>query len=64
MMFLHWKSVTCAFLIDNADGVIPAVQKQIDSVRKYAIKAICYFFLQNESEDGKCPLRMFFFSIT
>ncbi|MCI8506672.1 MAG: hypothetical protein HFI67_10855 [Lachnospiraceae bacterium] len=33
----------CIFLIDNADGVAPEVQKQIDLAKKYGIKEVYYF---------------------
>ena len=33
----------CIFLIDNADGIKPGVQAEIDTVKKYNIKALYYF---------------------
>ena len=33
----------CIFLIDNADGINPGVQAEIDTVDKYNIKALYYF---------------------
>lgn len=44
----HYKwaledSDVCIFLIDNADGVPPGVQAEIDTVKKYSIKALYYF---------------------
>ena len=40
----------CIFLIDNADGINPGVQKEIDIVKKYGIKAIYYFCDEKSSE--------------
>ena len=40
----------CIFLIDNADGVTPGVQKEIDTVRKNNIKAL-YYFCDETSKD-------------
>lgn len=44
----HYKfaledSDVCIFLIDNADGVTPGVQDEIDIVKKHSIKALYYF---------------------
>ncbi|MDO5294127.1 MAG: hypothetical protein Q4F05_15410 [bacterium] len=36
-------SDVCIFLIDNKDGITPGVQREIDIVKKYNIKAIYYF---------------------
>ena len=33
----------CIFLIDNADGIKPGVQAEIDTVKKHNIKALYYF---------------------
>jgi len=33
----------CIFLIDNQEGIRPGVQKEIDIVKKYNIKALYYF---------------------
>lgn len=33
----------CIFLIDNADGVTPGVQKEIDTVKRCNIKSLYYF---------------------
>lgn len=33
----------CIFLIDNADGIKPGVQAEIDAVKKHNIKALYYF---------------------
>lgn len=44
----------CIFLIDNADGVNPGVQVEIDTVRKNNIKALYYFCDENQKE--KTPL--------
>lgn len=41
----------CIFLIDNADGVAPEVQKQVDFVKKYGIKAVYYFCDERSSEQ-------------
>ena len=38
----------CIFLIDNADGVPPGVQKEIDTVRKNNIKALLQHILDLE----------------
>ena len=40
----------CIFLIDNADGINPGVQKEIDIVKKHGIKAIFYFCDEKSSE--------------
>lgn len=37
------ESDICIFLIDNADGINPGVQAEIDIVKKYNIKALYYF---------------------
>ena len=36
-------SDVCIFLIDNADGIKSGVQAEIDTVKKYNIKALYYF---------------------
>lgn len=41
----------CIFLIDNADGVPPGVQKEIDTVRKNNIKALYYFCDETSKEE-------------
>lgn len=41
----------CIFLIDNADGVTPGVQKEIDTVRKNKIKALYYFCDETSKEE-------------
>lgn len=41
----------CIFLIDNADGVPPGVQKEIDTVRKHGIKALYYFCDETSKEE-------------
>lgn len=41
----------CIFLIDNADGVTPGVQKEIDTVRKNNIKALYYFCDETSKEE-------------
>lgn len=43
-------SDVCIFLIDNADGITPGVQKEIDTVQKYKIKALYYFCDENSKE--------------
>lgn len=40
----------CIFLIDNADGIRPGVQNEIDTVKKYNIKALYYFCDENQKE--------------
>lgn len=40
----------CIFLIDNADGIKPGVQAEIDTVKKYNIKALYYFCDENRKE--------------
>lgn len=40
----------CIFLIDNADGIRPGVQAEIDTVKKYNIKALYYFCDENQKE--------------
>lgn len=40
----------CIFLIDNADGIFPGVQKEIDTVNKHNINALYYFCAENENE--------------
>ncbi|MCI8800611.1 MAG: hypothetical protein HFH88_12490 [Lachnospiraceae bacterium] len=40
----------CIFLIDNADGVPAGVQKEVDVVKKFGIKAIYYFCDEKSSE--------------
>lgn len=40
----------CIFLIDNADGIKPGVQAEIDTVKKYNIKALYYFCDETQKE--------------
>ena len=40
----------CIFLIDNADGIRPGVQTEIDTVNKYKIKALYYFCDETQKE--------------
>lgn len=40
----------CIFLIDNADGIKPEVQTEIDTVKKHNIKALYYFCDETEKE--------------
>lgn len=40
----------CIFLIDNADGINPGVQNEIDTVEKYNIKALYYFCDETKKE--------------
>lgn len=40
----------CIFLIDNADGIRPGVQDEVDTVKKYNIKALYYFCDENQKE--------------
>ena len=40
----------CIFLIDNADGIKPGVQAEIDTVKKHNIKALYYFCDENQKE--------------
>lgn len=44
------ESDICIFLIDNADGIRPGVQVEIDTVKKYNIKALYYFCDENQKE--------------
>ena len=44
------ESDICIFLIDNADGIKPGVQNEIDIVKKYNIKALYYFCDENQKE--------------
>lgn len=51
----HYKlalrdSDICIFLIDNKDGISPGVQAEIDTVKKYDIKALYYFCDENQKE--------------
>ena len=48
------ESDICIFLIDNADGITPGVQVEIDTVKKYNIKALYYFC--DETQKEKTPL--------
>lgn len=43
-------SDVCIFLIDNADGIHPGVQKEIDTVKKHNIKALYYFCDETQKE--------------
>lgn len=47
-------SDVCIFLIDNADGINPGVQAEVDTVKKRNIKALYYFC--DETEKGKTAL--------
>lgn len=40
----------CIFLIDNADGIKQGVQAEIDTVKKYNIKALYYFCDETQKE--------------
>ena len=40
----------CIFLIDNADGIKPGVQAEIDAVKKHNIKALYYFCDETQKE--------------
>ena len=40
----------CIFLIDNADGIKPGVQAEIDTVKKYSIKTLYYFCDETQKE--------------
>lgn len=40
----------CIFLIDNDDGIKPGVQAEIDTVKKYNIKALYYFCDETQKE--------------
>ena len=44
------ESDICIFLIDNADGIRPRVQGEIDTIKKYNIKALYYFCDENQKE--------------
>lgn len=46
------ESDVCIFLIDNEDGITSGVQKEIDIVNKYNIKAI-YYFCDEKSYNKK-----------
>ena len=41
----------CIFLIDNADGIRPGVQAEIDIVNKHNIKALYYFCDESSKEE-------------
>ena len=43
-------SDVCIFLIDNMDGIPSGVQREIDVVQKYGIKALYYFCDENSKE--------------
>ena len=43
-------SDVCIFLIDNADGITPGVQIEIDTVKKHNIKALYYFCDESSKE--------------
>lgn len=47
-------SDVCIFLIDNADGISPGVQKEIDIVQKNKIMALYYFC--DETQQERTPL--------
>ena len=40
----------CIFLIDNADGIRPGVQAEVDTVKKFNIKALYYFCDENQKK--------------
>lgn len=44
------NSDVCIFLIDNADGITPGVQSEIDTVKKCNIKALYYFCDETEKQ--------------
>ena len=44
------ESDVCIFLIDNADGITPGVQEEIDIVKKHNIKALYYFCDETQKE--------------
>ena len=43
-------SDVCIFLIDNADGVNPGVQREVDAAKKYNKKSLYYFCDENSKE--------------
>lgn len=43
-------SDVCIFLIDNADGINPGVQAEVDTVKKRNIKALYYFCDETQKE--------------
>ena len=48
-----WKledSDLCVFLVDNADGITPGVQKEIDTAKKNRIKSLFYFCDETKKE--------------
>ena len=47
-------SDVCIFLIDNADGISPGVQVEVDVVKRNNIKALYYFC--DETQKEKTPL--------
>lgn len=49
-------SDVCIFLIDNYDGIPEGVQVEIDTVKKYGIKALYYFC--SETSKEKTPLEL------
>lgn len=53
------ESDICIFLIDNADGIRPRVQGEIDTVKKYNIKALYYFCDENQKEKTALELLAF-----
>ncbi len=53
--YAHYKfaledSDVCIFLIDNADDITSGVQAEIDTVKKYNIKALYYFCDETQKE--------------
>lgn len=48
-LFLEDSDI-CIFLIDNADGIKPGVQAEIDTAKKYNIKALYYFCDETQKE--------------
>lgn len=49
-LFALEDSDICIFLIDNADGVTPSVQAEIDRVRKNHIQSLYYFCDEKSTE--------------
>ncbi|MCC8162078.1 MAG: DUF4062 domain-containing protein, partial [Lachnospiraceae bacterium] len=49
-IFALEDSDICIFLIDNADGITPGVQKEIDTVNRYNKKALYYFCDETSKE--------------
>ena len=57
-IFALEDSDVCIFLIDNADGVTPGVQREIDAAKRQHIKSLFYFCDETTKEKTSLELSL------